>query len=686
MNGTGIYRPDTRFGAWRPAQPAQQATSQLAEKPTQLPLEKPPPSDPKPRVVVRNFRNLALAAAGLFAFVQIPGLIQNFDQWTRETANQQPDSVRENPTPNTAWDNAMYGVAKAHNFVLENQPLYWLEKYYQILFEFEILYQSLLLTRAAFRRNLKPGAIYESLHKQGFTGKGLKVGMVTSGVTTVSSIPEKRLKLFESTLPKGDNRDPNKPRSPNDSGGRGTAEASIIAQAVPDCEIIAVKERSGWVNRKMVMSLYEAINNPDLSMIEKTRRLYQPVVDEVAWGLKKSIDEGAQVVVVTTSLDPSEHFKTLKSIFMRFFFGQNPIIRKLDKFDYKPPPITLAYPHRLFFFMKFLVFNMAQMHEQVAMNEGLDDLLKPWKDALDYAQSKGIPVVISAGQGGARLQSKPNALGNMNLLALPSHPATIIVGSANSMRWVSAFSSELNRRVNVDIAANGSGQLSAEGKINYGPEHYFRYPIFGPRIPQLVESPMVLQNPYGTSYACADVAANILMMKQFYKDITTDEIKDIMAKTAAPAKKGYHPLDWMNHLQLLLIEKSRLMDPINTRRFLEVLEAELLSEFKDNAKAAFLVQSVKELYVDKKNAPDKIHLASYDPREVVELTPEENHKAFLALKRTMEKFVLETHPEAVQNQLILTDRLSRQAGPGVLQRLAAVEEAKKRAEAKKQNT
>ncbi|MCJ7561732.1 MAG: S8 family serine peptidase, partial [Thermoplasmata archaeon] len=140
--------------------------------------------------------------------------------------------------------------------------------------------------------------------------------------------------------------------------------------------------------------------------------------------------------------------------------------------------------------VRWAVDNGAQV---IVMSLGLDGLSAPLQNAVNYATSRGVVLVASAGNSGTSVLSYPAAF-----------PNVIAVGASDNLDRRASFS---NFGVNLDVMAPGVSIYSTQGGGSY-------------------------QSLSGTSAAAPHVAAIAALMLTLNPALTTVEVGDIINSTA----------------------------------------------------------------------------------------------------------------------------------------------------------
>jgi hypothetical protein len=304
------------------------------------------------------------------------------------------------------------------------------------------------------------------------------------------------------------------------------------------------------------------------------------------------------------------------------------------------------------------------------IDDTLKDLYKPWLEALDYAQQKGVAVVLASGNSGGHKASKGDLIGNINLLAAFPHPALLVVASSNEDGKISSFTSEMNDEVRPLIAANGSGELLTQNGAKNSFLEWFVSPLSG------IRKRLAGEMPQGTSFAAPDLTLTYLKMKAVYPALTPQEASDILQKTALPAEfdtkhaKAIHAKA-KDKLVNAFVE-AHLKNVMNHPRFLTFLAACILYYSGSESKAKDLLT-----VIDLKQQNNTLQF-TYHKR----LTPEEREILTRSIATTLHEFKALIIPVEVSDEALAKEvetQLKRRVGAGRINRLAAVLEAHHRA-------
>lgn len=647
----------------------------------------------KPSWGKRNVYNAALAALAMVGFVELPEVFRDFHAATQERT--EVHSLQEDCTENM-FDCAGTAVAEADQFVRDNFLLGTYTRMLEFFLRWEMLWIAYPMLKAMTRKYMQPDAQWADLHKLGYRGQDMSVGIVGEGLKPTEYLPKNRMDLYNlehrggpGLLTKAKNKllrreyeqpEGLQPVGSHDPNGRETAMAGIIAQAMPDSRIMGFIERPGGVTRAMLKRVYDLMDHPDPDPVKRVVHFYEPLIQSLADNVKAAVDKGNQVVIVRQSLDPKNHVENMKSLMGQMAASQFPIARQIVN---APKEFTIKPEHlkELANLSNILINRLTHLPVDKAKARGIKELLAPWRDALDYAYAKGVPVVVPAGDSGAHYDSNPYVVSNMNLLGIMKHPALFVVGSADSRNKVDKFSSEGNEVVQPDGAANGHGQLSTRTRISFDPTW-----LWMPMKP--VRLRLENQMPQGTVYACADAASIMLAMKQLYPDISLEEMKLILAETAHEVSGRREFEDWRlgisDYVSRLMSRPANsgglLLSPETMHKVVAQLEEELGIEWRDQEKAASYAKSLKNVMTYLSSDQSVGHFEPYVNQDLVDKLSEEERAVFeSALKQVLQDVSVE---EVLQCKNDHRSRAHRKAASGKYSYNAALLAALDRAEAK----
>ena len=477
--------------------------------------------DPAPRKGVKNWVNRGLLALAIGGFWAVPGQIGNLHEAaeSRTAIVQTVEGANQSPA-----DIALDKLAAADTAVRDLPLMSGVEDFYA---DWLLRFQFLGLGLAAFagmrKKTVRPEDVYGELHKRGYTGKDIKVGIVDSGYKPVIPMLGRRNVTIlnpDDLGKRGRFRDP---------AGHGTAVLNLVRRALPDAQFLvtpyASKKQEAKLTKDLKALLAEAKKDPSKLTIDSFRTVFSPLIENIAKGVRKSVDEGCDVVNVSLSVEQAVQGAIMMAmasvvggiVAKRFSTGKD----NRQKPEYKQEMEQ----------SKQLLKILGDMSKANETTEVIDDeiksLYKPWLEALDYAQSKGATVVLASGNSGNAKSLLSNNVGKVNLLAAVDHPALMVVGSTDEEGKISTFSSEYNSEVVPDIAANGSGQISTSSN---GPKRGVAKKVLRPL--DGVIGRIAYANPPGTSFASPDVTARSGMMKAVNPSLSAEDIRALMLQAA----------------------------------------------------------------------------------------------------------------------------------------------------------
>lgn len=474
-------------------------------------------TDPKPKKGLRNLRNAALLLGALGGSYYADNVVDAGRNWT-ETRVEQIESGNQ---ADTFTGKVLDKTAEIETEVRDVKFVTGAQNVYVTLTRAQLLLLSFTALKGLRKKTIDPKDIYKELHKRGITGEGLKIGVVDSGF--------KNNRLFNKS--DVDFYTPNeleKTARFKDKVGHGTAVTELMRKGMPDAEFVVVsyatKKDEKEISENLSKLMEQATQNPRSLNINKVRAAYKPLIENIANGIKKCVDEGANVVNVSLSVEQAVKMNlylqiALQAITVPFHYGKEVASGQENK-EIKAKVNLIEQLGRM----------ASSNNVSDKVNDELKALYQPWTDALDYAQAKNVPVVLASGNSGGHNNKSDDNIGQMNLLALTDHPALIIVGSTNEAGEISRFTSESNDLVLPHVAANGSGELDTDIRLS------------SQKLLRKFLSPLgsVLKhekykNQKGTSFAAPDVALLVGAMQAVRGEkpnLTIDELKEILADVA----------------------------------------------------------------------------------------------------------------------------------------------------------
>ncbi len=400
-----------------------------------------------------------------------------------------------------------------------------LQDWYVILLTWQSLALGLAATGAVYKRSIRPGDLHAELNRRGLTGEGIKVAVLDTGAIATGALKKDKLTVY-------DPNDLEKKIPPKDGTiyAHGTGVAHLIAEACPGASISAFPMTpKGLKTSEAVQKVFqEGRQDPASLTPDKLRQADAPFIQHLANCVKKAADDGHQVINV--SLNPEQALDILPTI-----EAEKNLLGSLGLRLRKPfagvaaqEKIQQALEARKAY--REALGEITKDRQLTPTDDpALQALYRPWVEALDYAHTKGVAVVVASGSSGGHTVNKPNTMGNVNPLAMVDHPALITVGSTDSEGTISRFTSEFNGDIRPLIAANGSGEL---------PTAYGSSAVWYKALMPLgaLHKRLLDNHAKGTAFAAPDVAALYAKMKQLDPSLTVEEAKAIMAEAASDAQ------------------------------------------------------------------------------------------------------------------------------------------------------
>lgn len=569
--GRGMDTP--HFEGWFRRRPKKMDVKELKGKPA-----------PKPQYGFHNLFNLGVAAGLFSVFWCGNDTVKSFHQWTAQRVetiqterSTPPTAPKESVGPiqdvpigdvpeasekpwdwsiltqrdyqkdlQTAQKATLNTVARLDQGILHTRVTGYVFDLYVDLLRWESLTISILALLAARQRQIKPSQLWHELNKRGLTGKGQKIAVISpwgkpkntlSGPKCKEIKPEPKRNYFQLFFP-------------------GSPIINLISEGAPDATMLVMPALSQDHTKDLLKKANEiykqAIDNPEKFDLLEVRKLYQPIVEEIAQSVDRSIEEGATQVVI--SFNPEQTM-------LGFLFARMALTY-----------MDLGWRGTRKLFMskksKSWAYNEAQRAKKWTLIDKCKNLLKegkhsfpiendlvavykPLKEALDRAYAKRVPVIIESGNYGGHKGNRPNAMGNMNPLCLIDHPGLIIVGSTNCDGKISDYTSEYNDSIHPMIGAFGSNAVVTKRTSvfdrNWGQKLlfplgsiFFNYlrgvsmMVFNKPLWMQVMGPfgsvgtrMVLGDKGGI-YPAADLAILLQKMQQVDPTLTVDEAKALL--------------------------------------------------------------------------------------------------------------------------------------------------------------
>lgn len=470
-----------------------------------------------------SLRNALLALTAFSGFWYGKAVVNNLHE--RAQAR-----VEQSQPAETTSGKALDALART-DVAIRNTPVAGtLQDWYVTLLTWQSLVLGLAATGAVYKRSIRPGELHAELNRRGLTGEGIKVAVLDSGAIATGALKKDKLTVY-------DPNDLEKKIPPKDGNfiAHGTGVAHIIAESCPGASISAfpISPNGLKISEALKKVFQEGRQDPASLTPDKIRQAYAPFIQHLANCVKKAADDGHQVINV--SLNPEQALDILPTIQLgKTLLGSLGLrIRKSFAGAAQKEKIQQELEDRKAYGKALQQVKKDRLLTPID-DPALQDLYRPWVEALDYAHSKGVAVVVASGNSGGHTNNNPNTMGNVNPLALVDHPALITVGSTDSEETISWITSEFNGDIRPHIAANGSGELPTA----YGPSAAWYKAL----MPLAALYKRLLDNhAEGTSLAAPDVAALYTKMKQLDPSLTVEEAKAIMAEAASEAQfSGFH--------------------------------------------------------------------------------------------------------------------------------------------------
>lgn len=601
-------------------------------------------TDPTPRYLTRRLlQSWVLVLGGLTAGLAGPSTVGRFHTWSQQRAEQALVSPAE-----TLSDQALDSLART-NAQLRSLPVApTAMDYYTRFLAWDALFLAWSFRLGLFRRSIRPQALWKELNEQGITGKGMKIAVVDCGVLPTRSLPAEKISYQNSQ---------GKPLPLKDRLGHGTAIASMMAAGSPDSTVTVLDpfvHEPGQKNtyfKQLDDFFAKGQADPSTMTVSALRELFREDIAGISQSVMTAVDQGNTVVTVSLNLEAALQSE-LRTQY-RLVSAKKKLQRWLSPSRLWNPKAYQARMERYEAYGQRLIELLAQRTVSSKVDDSILALYAPWRKALDYAAAHGVPVFLSAGNGGTHFSPLPDALGQANMLAITDHPALMVIASANHRGEVSDFTSEMNDQVRPLAAGNGSGELDTETAVHRGWLSRMYTPMwaFGRRA-------SVLRNS-GTSFAVPDVAVLYLKMKELDPALTLEEAKAIIARTAGPAslskKEEAAAIEQLEKRVLAKTELEATQKATQHPDFFGVLGKKLAEALPDQA-------TLKDFVVRMLKTPP-------------ELTAEENELLGQAIQKATQA-LLPKETGDLKNQMtetLVQEHLKRRVGAGVVRRYAAID-------------
>lgn len=516
--------------------------------------------DPRPKYGLHNLKNLAIMALSFVGFWYGDAAVNRFHQWSDQRVSQkQVRKLDEDPIfPGIpALDPeeiALDTLAQADHTIHHTRFVSYMQDLYVDLLRWEALTIGLLAGISASRRAITPSKLYGELLKRGVSGKGLKVAVICTSDKPKEKLPENQMTVI----------------TPDNEGTGlslimpGNQLINLIAEASPDSTFMVcpaiTRANAKKIFKEANEIFHRAKSDPESLDIREIRRVYEPIIQNIANGVKRAVDDGANVIHISFNLEQLALiylFYRLARTYMDL--GMLKLKRQFLKKGSELEKANLSTQERYSRLLK-LSRGMVKEHKQTqSIGEDFKQLYSPLKEALDYAYSREIPVVVASGNYGGHEGTKPDVIGNVNPLTIINHPGLIVVGSTEADGNVSETTSEYNDEIRPFIGGLGSETVIPKStsvlKRAWGQKFlfplgsvFFNYvrgaslavfsrplwsQIMGPS--SNIATRMLLGESSGGEFAAPDVTLLFLKMKEIDPSLTIEEAKVLILQASQKA-------------------------------------------------------------------------------------------------------------------------------------------------------
>lgn len=512
-------------------------------------------ADPKPRFGWHNFRNSLVALLGFAGFWYTEDLSKDFHHW----ADQRTETLRANREETLQRADRDYGkmamntLARVDSTAHHLPVVGYLMDLYVNLISWEALTISLLGVVAARKRSVSPKELWSTLLKRGIQGQNTKVAIIDTGGKPKSSLPDAQMEVIT----------PNNQHTGLGFLIPGTSLVNIIAEASPESTFLifpAITRENAKEILKKANALYnKAMENPEVFDLVEIKKLYAPVIENIAGAVKKAVDNGADVINISYNLEQT----ALAYLMMRMAttyvtlgaLKLESLFRGTDSPQVKSRKLQQQN-------LKALIQKSRSLLMDQKLTRSIDDALcqlyAPLTEALDYAYAKDVPVIMGAGNFGGHTGRKADVIGNVHPLSVINHPGLIVVGSTDCNGVVNETTSEYNDQVRPFIGANGSGEIRIDpddpldrpwrskflfplGTMCLGYIRGMTFSVFHRPLWSKIISPfngvgpkVFLGQVKKSLFAAPDVTLLYLKMKQVDPSLTIEEAKALMLQACVP--------------------------------------------------------------------------------------------------------------------------------------------------------
>jgi hypothetical protein len=441
------------------------------------------------------------------------------------------------------------GVAHADQAIRTRALPRYMQDLYIDLLRWEALTISILAAMAAVRRTIHPRNLWKELEKRGVKGENTKIAVITTG-----SRPDNRMRQDKMAVIPPNNQKTGLwflPAGP---------VVTLIEEGSPESTVLlfpAVTKHNAKEMLKQANALYKmAKETPDALNPVDIRRIYAPVIGNIAQAVHRAVAEKADVIHIAFNPEHSAMAYLLSRMALAYLnIGY---LKTLQPFQGKAGKEANAQQRERYWRLIQCSKSLVREQKQVlAVSDALRDLYEPLRDALDAAYKNNIPVVIDAGNYGGHKGNRADVVGNINPLCLVDHPGLLVVGSTNSQGVISDFTSECNDIIHPFVGALGSHEVDSRRtsvldrswgqKLLFPLGSVFTHYLRG--LSLVFDKPlwMKLLGPFGGIgtrwllgnkggiFAAADLSLLYLKMKEIDPSLTVEEAKAILLQTAAKA-------------------------------------------------------------------------------------------------------------------------------------------------------
>ncbi len=452
--------------------------------------------------------------------------------------------------------------------------------YYLLLTPFFLNLGSVAKKLGRLPKVIKPQELWADLHARGIKGQGVKIGVIDGFYEVPSGLPGSPPKIKNLTY--YDARDLEGPQSPLPNEKQkirhANATLQLISEGCPESEIVFIRREvrdESYSKEAYDDDMEKLDSHTDEAFSEILRDKAEDNIEKninIGKSIKKLVDEGCQVINISLSrpLGFEEEIIEVKNQLFKFkalqwrgekieikdgkFYrhNDNGVILRIWNFNAEGPAFvdrTDLTPEETALKQKQeRLLKLLKKAQKALLDTDLtaNNPYQHWVDALEYANEKGVMVVIGAANEGARpLDVRQSQLEQTNLHTLFDSPNLFLVGSTNADGEMSGWTSELSNRIKPTNAANGDKEIWLEGlqirpieKNKTDPKgkgSKNRRPL-GERLAKHFDKSPYGELYSGTSCAAPDETVALALMKCQNPDITIEQIREAVTRTASPAQ------------------------------------------------------------------------------------------------------------------------------------------------------